>query len=310
MKMFLILRTLKGPGWSSGLAGAALAALLGASAAAKSPQSLSESTVSRLNAVQGSVAATRYGRRIIVLARGVPRRPASLAEAPFRYIPGDEPFLAVDPGKLAAASDWEVELAFVRELARAGFALPVEMPEIEMAAYQIEMRHALLKAESDSAFARRLRKMFRRHGRDGKRLKAYLRLKTRMGKDASVRDVRTPAGEMERLSYYLYLFFEDPDDFYWAVDRGLSYGPGAVRLTELKDFMDRCGPALRGIRVSPEALYVKVKGRRYPAALARAALTMGEYGGVERLDEVLGDLGVLTPKSLLKDIKRFASVRE
>lgn len=282
----------------------------GASAAEKKPKMLAPSVIRRMNRIQENVGSTLFGRRLITLAQGVPRRSWGLREAPFLYIPGVEPFFAVDPEKLAGLSDREAELAFVRELARAGFSLPVEMPEIEMAAYQIEMHYALLKAESDSSFKRDLKRRLKKRARDGRKLKAYLRLRSRMGEGAEKRSVHIPLGEMERLSYFMYLFSEGPDEFYWGVDQGLGYTPAAVRLTELKDFIDRLGPSLREITVPAGALYVRIGGRRYPAALLRAARIMTEYGGVERLDEVLADFDIKTPESLLKKVSSFITARD
>lgn len=259
-----------------------------------SGKALSEATARRLESLEADIGKTLTGRRLLAETESVSRLEKSWSGAPIRYFHGQPSTLVLDPSLLRDMNSWEAELVLVRELARASADLPIEMPEGEMAAYQSELEFSVELAAADPVFDRRLRQAY--HLMEKKyaaREEAYLRRRAKLGYGEPAPAALLPRDEIDRAAFLLHLFGQDRDEFYWAIEQGLPYGPGAVRLQELEDFMSRHGSELGALEIAPEALYVRIKERRYSPALVRAARSLSGTGEMERVMESLGSFETL-----------------
>ncbi len=245
----------------------------------------SSGTVWRLERLEESVGMSALGRRVLAESKDTVRLERRGLErgAILRYAPATGK-LAVDPDRLESSREWDNELALVRESALAAFGIPVDLDQARAAAYQLELDYALSRASQDPAFDAWLWAAWRAKVLSGPNPPEG-REKGRAREDDPAL-CRAPFGEGDRAAFYLDLFAEDPDSFYWAVECGWR-GAETVRLTELQDFLAAHPP---GSLSKPPAgsLYVRIKGRRYPAYLARAALAVTNGGGLSRIRESLG----------------------
>jgi hypothetical protein len=236
---------------------------------------LSSGTASELSGIESDMSRSPTARRLLAQASGVERReaPRDAGGSAIRYVSG-RGILAFDSKRLGLLTPWEVELALVRELARAGAGLPIELIESEMAAYQEALQFAMERAAADEDFDARLIGAVR--GME-KREKA-----PRVSDDL-------PRDELDRIAYLLLLFQKDPDRFYRAVERGRVWPPEAVGLTELEDFLEKHqGVDLGADRSDEGSPYIRVGARRYRPALVAAARLLQRTGGLSRLREALG----------------------
>ena len=250
-------------------------------------------TARRLEAAAAALQETLVGRRLLAETAELSRRESDEAAgaAAVRFVRDQRPVLVLGPRRLQALSDAELELALSRELARAAADLPVVMPEGDMAACQAELEYAVERGLADAAFSHRLHEAYGAAARkeeaaraDRQRIAALLP----PGESLPPPLLALPRGEFERAGYFLLLFARDPDEFYWAVERGLPRAPGAVRLGELEDFMERYGPDFGSARTDPAGRYVRLGGRRYAPALFQATQRLVESGGLARIREALG----------------------
>jgi hypothetical protein len=236
---------------------------------------------------------TSAGRRLLAETAELPRREDDglAGDALARFTREPRSALVLGPRRLRGSSDADLALALARELARAAADLPLVMPEGDMAAYQSELEFAVERSAVDDEFARRLRAAYADAARrDGAARAAYERAASLLPAGAGLEEppALLPRGEVERAGQLLFLFARDPDEFYWAVERGVPRAADAVRLGELEDFMDRYGPDLGGARLGPAGRYARMGGRRCAPALLRAARRLVESGGPARLREALG----------------------
>jgi len=241
------------------------------------------------------------GRRLLVETEGVARRSAVTGlpgTDAVRFLRVPRPTLVFDLERLQKIDAWEFELGFVRELAKAGMDIALELPEAEMAARQKELVFALDKADQAADFSKKLKAAFRR---------AQERLEKFRGAGRELYPPPAPAGEFDRAAYDLALFEKDPDQFYWAVERDGSWSPDAVRLTELEDFMGRFGPSFADARLSPGTPYARVGGRRYPARLLNAAKSLIATGALAHIKEALGGFEAGPAQELQQRIKKWAA---
>jgi hypothetical protein len=240
------------------------------------------------------------GRRLLVETQGVARRSVvtglSGVDA-VRFMRLPKPTLVFDLERLQKVSAWEFELAFARELAKAGMDIPLELPELEMAARQKELVFALDKAAQAADFSKALKSVF---------YAAQKRLERLQGEGPELYPPPTPAGELDRAGFYLALIEKDPDQFYWSVERDGSWSPGMVRLTELEDFMTRYGPTFAQARACPGTPYVRMGDRRYPARLLKAARASIEPGGMARIKSSLGGFEEGPAQILQERVKKWA----
>lgn len=245
----------------------------------------STSTVWRLERLEESLSMVPLGRRLKAEARDTPRMELRGLDrgAIIRFDAG-RALLQVDPDRLSSSLEWDSELAHARELALAAFALPVDLAEARVAAYQLELDYALVRADQDPAFDSWLGKWWRELALAAPELPKGWRKGIPREEDPAL--CRAPPREGERAAYYLGLLAQDPDSFHWAVDCAWN-GPAAPRWGAIQDFLAAHPPGSFP-EPGPEALYVRLKGRRYPAALVRAALAVAHGGGLSRVREALG----------------------
>ena len=101
------------------------------------------------------------------------------------------------------------------------------------------------------------------------------------------RSLKLPATPLARAGLLLHLFDKDPQRFYWAVEGGATWPPGSVRLGELEDLYALRAKEIAALAAAPSGTYAMLGGRRYPAALVRAAFLLRGTDEVERLRESL-----------------------
>lgn len=265
--------------------GAALGFRLAAAAAGWMGIPPSTSTVWRLERLEESLAMVPLGRRLVAESRdGARLESRGLDRGAILRFDARQARLQVDPERLSASLEWDSELALARELALASFALPVDLAEARVAAYQLELDYALGRAAQDPAFDSWLGKWWRDREFAVPKLHEGRRKGVPREEDPAL--CRAPPREGERAAYYLGLMARDPDSFHWAVDCAWN-GPAAPRWGPLQDFLAAHPPGSFP-EPAPEALYVRLKGRRYPAFLVRAASSVARGGGLSRVREALG----------------------
>lgn len=253
---------------------------------------ISSGTAGELSRVEASLSASLTGRRLLAETAEVPRRelPSAAGRSGMRYAAALG-VLAFDSSKLRELSEWSAELVLSRELARASQHLPIELIESETAASQVALEVAVERAMDDKAFDARLRASRKRMQKVVESLRASQAWQ-RSRVPLDVRDVPVlalPSDEFDRAAYFLDLFLNDPEEFYWAVERGQAWPPEAVGLTELEDFLEKhAGVDLAKPPVGPSGLYVTLSGRRYRPALVAAAQAVRQAGGRPLLREALG----------------------
>lgn len=261
----------------------------GAWAQAPAPKALSLGHEAEIKRLQERMSASYTVRRLLAQTGKVARRERGGVPGGVRYFHGPPAVLAFDFKEYRDLESPEAELTLLRELARASYDLPLEMPEEEMALYQKEMEFILERVKTSAPFNQRLRSAYQAMEKnEAARRRLALRGRWRQGINEEPSLSLAPNNEVDRIAFYIFIFARDPDAFYWEIEHGLSYGPDAVRLRELEDIMERHGPDLGAVRVEPDALYARVKGRRYPPALVRAARSLLESGGLDRIVEAVG----------------------
>lgn len=265
--------------------------LLAASCAAALPgTALSSGTLAELGRIQAHMAASEAGRVLLSETAEVPQRewPSQAGASAVRFVP-EEGVLAFDSAKLKSLTEYEVQLALARELARAAIGMPFELYEADMAAYQRELEFAVEHAAADPTSDERLRgsvKVMRKSVDALRGTWSWRRQRLPMEAERAPM-LSLPPNEVDRAAYMLALFIEEPDELYWAVERGREWPESAVRLTELEDFL-RLHQDADLPKPEEGAPYARVAGRRYRPALVLAARRLRELGGLARLKESLG----------------------
>lgn len=286
---------------------ALLALLACAPARAQGGPGLSKAVEREIGRVEDNLRRTETGRRLLaetarVPRRGVARLEEGVAVAWRRGKPGE---LLYSLEALPKATEWDFELALVREYARAAMDLPLPVLEEESAAGLRQALHAAQKARADARFSQALRRGMRAW-RD--RVRAWRSARSwvrgHLGASAEVTGL-SAKGELDRAALHLALFAEDPDAFYWAAEKPWLRGAHGYTWTELEDFLDRHRGGLDEIHFPEGSPYARAGGRRYPAALARAAIQVSRDGGLSRLREALGDLETLQAEALKQALKRW-----
>jgi hypothetical protein len=258
------------------------AALLGASlAAAASVPAPSESV--RLEAELSSSAAAR---RLLLAAGDAPRREAHASGLPLAVDErgGEHPEIVLDLERLRALPPGEAEAEYARALARAAVAAPIATVEGEQACQLWTAQVLIELAPQNADVARALR---------APPPKEALRV-----------------AELGRAAVFLAAFEKSPEDAFWLVESGPP--DGAARLTDVEDLFALHGEEIRAAAAAPEGPYGVLAGRRYPAALVRAAFRLRGPGAIERLREALGaydTVGAAALRELLLRFRRAAPVR-
>jgi hypothetical protein len=242
---------------------------------------------------------TATGRRLLIEAQDTDRQAAvdglpDLQAVRLLRIP--QLCLVFDVRRLAKVSQWDFELAFARELAKAALNIPLELSELEMAARQQELLFALDKAGQDAALAMAWRE---------KILAMQARLSRQPESDRVLYPPPTPRAELDRAAYDAALFLKAPEQFYWAIERDTAWSAGMVRLTELEDFIEKNGPQLGSAKTLAGTPYAKVAGRRYPARLLSAARPFLELGGLSHAREALGQFDTVAAFDLRQRLEAW-----
>ena len=249
---------------------------------------LSERVLAALKRADQEIARTELGRRLLAATeetRIVEKRDRTAAAVRYSH---ERQALVLNPDKLLHLQPEEAELTVLRERERASVNISVPLVEDEQAAYQTEIEYALEKAAAAPEFDVWLRSAYQRAQTEerSRRLERE-RLRAAGVEPGPESDARTPHGAMVRLGLYLYLFSEDPDEFYWIVERDQVRGP-AVRFMELSDFMDLHGRQLSELNCPEHGRYCWLGGRSYPRRVGSAALATQDAAGLRRVREGVG----------------------
>lgn len=258
---------------------AALALLLAAPAGAAllEDRGLSKPTRAEFERLAGALRASPAWRRVEAATRHVPRREqrGSGLEMAVDARGGDAPVLVFDAARLPALTEGEALVALARAAARAELAFPFPVVEAEQAAWQTALRALCEAAAQDATLSRALDAAYR-----GSSVLI----------DAAARAGRPypeglPGSPLARAGVLLRLFEKDPALFHKAVEDSLP--PGTLRLAALEDLFALRRRELAALRAVPAGPYVELGGRRYDAALVRAAFRLRGTGELERLRESL-----------------------
>lgn len=263
-----------------------------------------------LDGLEAGLRKTLAGRRLLAETSDVPRRSRALQGETFSFQRGRPSCLYVDAEELKKRPleasrllwPWEFELILARELAKASLALPIELPEGEMAAIQLELGYAVERAQGDNAFSQRLKEALGLMR--GRAASSSLQLVVA----SPLALTPLPKSELEKVAFYILLFRRDEEEFYWAVERSRRWGQDFVRQTELEDFIELRGRDLDALPREFQSPYVRIAGRRYPAALPRAARELIEAGGLPRLHEALDSFETTRSKELKAKIDGWLGV--
>ncbi len=256
------------------------------------PTQLSAEQTREIERLERALDASPTARRLLAETGTVPRRSWRLAPAAVAYVYGAAPFLAFDPEALPKLTEREFQLELSRELALAALDLPLDLPEGRDAARARAAEVALELAQSDRAFGKKLRGLAKA---DARELAAGER-----------GELQVPRNEVERVALDLAELSRGRQAFLWQVESGLPPDPARVSRTELEDFVKLNGPAFGGKTAGPSDRYVWIAGRRYRAALLRAAQPLIESGGLKRVAEALDGFEGRELPELCRKAAKFA----
>ena len=213
--------------------------------------------------LEAALSPSAAARRLLVADAGVPRREAHASGLPFAVDErgGGAPEIVVDLERAGGLPPGEAEAEYARALALAEIAAPVPLIEAEQASRQWTAQILLEAAESDAALSKALR-----------------------GAEAAPSS-RAPV--LGRAAAFIVRFEAEPGSAWRSVEAG-GLPRGAVSLTALEDLFALHAAEVRALRTPPAEEYVSFGGRRYPAALVRAAFLLRAPGALQRLREALG----------------------
>ncbi|MFH2204607.1 MAG: hypothetical protein ABIJ96_15945 [Elusimicrobiota bacterium] len=250
---------------------------------------------------------TDYGRRLLALTRDIPvveRGPQRGAMV--RFADGERPSFIVDPHQFKNASPLALEIAFILAREHALLRPPVPLLDAELAAQQTALRYVVQRAVAAPEFAARLRRATQAGEKTLRARKS--RWEFTEDKNADGRLLypgKRPADVLDRLGFDLYLFAEDPQLFYAAVEESARLHADAVTMTELEDFIERYGDQLDRGRFSAAGRYALMEQRAYPGRVLRAARIVGDREGLSRIRERLGPFRSVGQAELLKEVNRW-----
>jgi hypothetical protein len=258
-------------------AAALLLAALPALGALTEERGLSAPARAEIERLTGTLRRSATFRRLEAATRHLPRREArgSGLELAVDARGGDAPVLVFDAERLPRYTEAEALVSLARALARAELAFPLAAVEAEQAAWQNALRALCEAAQGDAALSRALDGAYR----------AAAPLLQAAAREGAQSPERLPPSPLARAGLFLRLFEKDPALFHRAVEASLA--PGALRLAELEDLFALRAKELAALRAPPQGPYAELGGRRYDAALVRAAYRLRGTGELERLRETL-----------------------
>lgn len=216
-------------------------------------------------------------RRLEAATRHVPRRElrGSGLDMAVDARGGEAPVLVFDAERLPALTEAEALTALARASARAELAFPLPVVEAEQAAWQTALRVLCEAAAQDRPLSAALDAAYR----------GSAVLLEAAGRDGRAYPERLPSSPLARAGLLLRLFEKDPALSHKAVEDSLP--AGTLRLAELEDLFALRAREIAALRAAPAGPYAELGGRRYDAALARAAFRLRGTGELERLRESL-----------------------
>jgi hypothetical protein len=229
--------------------------------------------------LEDSVSPSAAARRLLAADADVARTEAHASGLPLAVDErgGDAPEIVVDLARLRRLPPHEAEAEYARALALAAIAAPTPLVETEQAARQWTAQ-VLLEAAAENAELSR----------------ALHAAETKPARGAPVFDLA---------AVFLAEFERDPREAYWSVEEGLPRE--SVRLTDLEDLLALRAADVRALKEPPDRAYASFGGRRYPAALVRAAFRLRAPGALERLREALSSYDTVGVEPLQNEIFRW-----
>lgn len=265
--------------------------LLAVHCAARSPDTApSAATAKELARLEERASASPAARRLLAATRHVPRREvrgSDLRDA-IGVRGGTKPEIVLDALRLPQVTEAGAEALLILNCARAMLAFPLPIVEAEQAAWQRTLLYAAERgAEDPAGFGAQLAKAAREAGARADALQRSALPARTPWEPAETPVLRLPDDALSRLGLLLHLFEDDPERFYWTIEAGTSWPRGSARLSELEDVFALRAKNILDMKAAPEGPYATLGGRRYPAALARAAFMLRGTGEIERLRESL-----------------------
>jgi hypothetical protein len=270
---------------------AILLVLLAFPAAAGSPDTApSAATEKELARLEAQASASPAARRLLAATRRVPRREvrgSGLRDA--IGVRGDaKPEIVLDALRLRDVSEDDAELLLILNSARALLAFPLPVVEAEQAAWQKTLQFAAERgAEDPAGFGARLAKAAREGGARSDALERSAIPSRTPWEPGETPVLRLPDGILARAGLLMHLLETDAPRFYYTLEAGTYWPRGTARLAELEDLYALRSKEIAALEAPPEGPYAALGGRRYPAALVRAAFMLRGTGEVERLRESL-----------------------
>jgi hypothetical protein len=259
--------------------------LAAAAAHASGVGELPQAVKAELARVETSAQRSRTFRTLLAENDGIERRLEALPGGDFVRFQRGPRRLAYDPARLKKATEWEVQTATTRELAKAALPLPVTLVESEAAAWVRALSFVLELAIVDRAFSKALAeralksKNFIDKSED---FDAWARVKTADG------GLVLPPDELERVALFAAALAHGPDRFYEAVGQLSSLGRDVSRLSEVADLLQLHGALVAKAQPRAGQAFTVVAGARYPTRVVLAAQALLPEGGSEYAREVLG----------------------
>ena len=222
--------------------------------------------------LEAELSSSPTARRLLLAAGDAPRREAHASGLPLAVdARGDaKPEIVVDLRRLRDLPSGEAEAEYAGALARAAVAAPIPTIEAEQACRLWTAQILVEMALQDPALSGALRA-------------------------AQAKPV-PGAVSLNRAAAFLSAFEKSPADAYWLVETGLA--GGAARFSDVEELFVLHGAEIRAMTAEPEGPYGTLAGRRYPAALVRAAFRLRGPGAIERLREALGAYDVVGAAAL------------
>ncbi len=233
--------------------------------------------------LEARLSVSAAARRLLVAAAASSRRETHDSGLPLAVDArgGPKPEIVVDLGRLSGLPPGEAEAEYARALARAAISAPIPLIEAEQAGRQWTAQVVVELASEDAALSKALR--------------------------AAQAGPVPGAPEFQRAARFLAAFEKSPAAAWAAVE---SEGPprAAVRLVELEDLYALHAAELGELNFPSEDPYVVLGGRRYPARLARAALSLREPGALSAARESLGAFDTVGVRSLKDSLARWRRI--
>jgi hypothetical protein len=265
---------------------------LAASVAAAAPEdykALPDAVRAEVLRVEQSARRSETFKRLLAENDGLERATGTLPAPEFVRFEARPRRLVYDAKRLGRATEWELQLAEARELARASMGLPVTLVEAEAAARQKELAFALELAEAEPAFS----KEWSRRGAKAKaaadaaaNLDSWTR--AHLPDQPLEPHPALPDGELDRAALFAALLAQGPARFYDGVGALLPPEDEPCRLAEVADFTALHARELRALKPEPGESFTAVGGQRYPSRVVRAAQALADAGGPAFAKEAVG----------------------